>query len=441
MNVLLTEKPIGYQKIAVHLLIAIFATVIFLGEGLCFWGKTESAVIKPDNLYGNDLQIQNVNSYKTSVKEVKMKLWEISLARRYGKAYRRTIKDGVVHIKITKTINGKPIKINVIEINQSINPKINIAPIIANKQLNKKSTVVGMSKQNKAFAAINGSYFKPETGVPLGILMIDKKILTGPIFNRVALGITESGFKMARVELNAKLLYLGEELKINNINQPRTLSTDVLLYTPEWGKISPPTPKYGIQIAIKDGTIINKSINKVTIPENGYVISGPKSQIEKFLTQNAMKQKLIKTVTNPKITLDIKTNPDWEDVNHIIGGGPYLVKNGNVYVDYIEERFKPIVGKNPRTAVGYTKEGNFIMLTIDGREETSVGVSLFDLAKIMKSFECVNAMNLDGGGSSTMQINGNIVNTPSIKGGIAVSNSLALIERFDINNDVIASAD
>ena len=68
------------------------------------------------------------------------------------------------------------------------------------------------------------------------------------------------------------------------------------------------------------------------------------------------------------------------------------------------------------------------MVTIDGREETSVGAGLFELAKIMKSFDCEYAMNLDGGGSSTMQINGKIVNNPSIKGGIAVSNVLALNE-------------
>ena len=66
------------------------------------------------------------------------------------------------------------------------------------------------------------------------------------------------------------------------------------------------------------------------------------------------------------------------------------------------------------------------MVTIDGREENSVGAGLFELAKIMKNFECEYAMNLDGGGSSTMQINGKIVNNPSIKGGIAVSNALTL---------------
>ncbi len=440
MNVLLSERPIGIQKIAVQVLITIFVTVIFLGEGLCFWGKTESAVVSAP-IYGTDLQIQNENGYKSSVKEVREKLWKISLARRYGNVHKYFVKDGVVHIRMTKYLGGNPIRLNIVEINPSVNPDVKITPLVAGDKLAKKATVVSMSRKNSAFVAINGSYFKPQTGVPLGILMIDKKILTGPIYDRVALGITDDGFKMARVSLNAKLNYLGRELKVNNINQPRTLCTDVLIYTPEWGNISPATPKYGIQIAVSDGKIISKSLSPVAIPQNGFVISAPQSKVKDFLAEEQTKTKIMNKISSPQITLDVKTNPDWDDVNHIIGGGPFLVKDGNIYVDYIEEKFKPIAGRNPRTAIGYTKEGNFIMVTIDGREQKSVGAGLFELAKIMKSFECLYAMNLDGGGSSTMQVNGQVVNTPSVKGGIAVSNSLALVEVPSVADTVIASVE
>lgn len=440
MNVLLSERPIGIQKIAVQVLITIFVTVIFLGEGLCFWGKTESAVVSAP-IYGTDLQIQNENGYKSSVKEVREKLWKISLARRYGNVRKYFVKDGVVHIRMTKYLGGNPIRLNIVEINPSVNPDVKITPLVAGDKLAKKATVVSMSRKNSAFVAINGSYFKPQTGVPLGILMIDKKILTGPIYDRVALGITDDGFKMARVSLNAKLNYLGRELKVNNINQPRTLCTDVLIYTPEWGNISPATPKYGIQIAVSDGKIISKSLSPVVIPQNGFVISAPQSKVKDFLAEEQTKTKIMNKISSPQITLDVKTNPDWDDVNHIIGGGPFLVKDGNIYVDYIEEKFKPIAGRNPRTAIGYTKEGNFIMVTIDGREQKSVGAGLFELAKIMKSFECLYAMNLDGGGSSTMQVNGQVVNTPSVKGGIAVSNSLALVEVPSVADTVIASVE
>ncbi|MCR5261292.1 MAG: phosphodiester glycosidase family protein [Candidatus Gastranaerophilales bacterium] len=428
MNVLSSEDNIIFQKIAVRLILILFVTVIFLGDSLCFWGTSSSSVVHSQSFYGSDLQISSDKNYRASVKEVQLKLWQISLARRYGSTLKKNVKDGVVHIRMTKYFNNRPLRINVIEFNPYLNPDIKIVPLMAGDKLAKKASVVNMSQKNNAVAAVNGSFFKPQTGVPLGIMMIDKKLLTGPIYDRVALGITDNGFKMDRVSLNASLSYLGNTLKVNNINQPRTLCTDVLIYTADWGKVSPKTAKYGIQIAVQDGKIIEMSENPLNVPQkNGYVISAPRSKIDEFLSVEK-ERKILKRKENKEILLDVKTNPDWEDVNHIISGGPFLVKDGNVFVDYVEEKFKPITGKNPRTAVGYTKEGYFIMVTIDGREQNSVGAGLFELAKIMKSFDCVYAMNLDGGGSSTMQINGRIVNSPSVRGGINVSNSLALVQ-------------
>ncbi|MBQ2644822.1 phosphodiester glycosidase family protein [bacterium] len=426
MNVLSLEEPIIFQKIAVRLIFIIFVTVIFLGDSLCFWGNSNSSIVHSQSFYGTDLQIHNKNSYKASVQEVRFKLWQISLARRYGNVYKNKIKDGVIHIKMTKYYNNRPLRINVIEYNPFINPDIKILPIMAGNELAKKDSVINMSQKNNAFAAINGSYFKPQTGVPLGLMMVDKKILTGPIYSRVALGITDNGFKMDRVSLNASLFYANNKLQVNNINQPRTLCTDVLVYTSDWGKISPKTPQYGIQIGIQDGKIIERSEKPISIPKNGFVISAPKNKIDEFLNITT-ERKFLKKNQDKSIKLEIKTNPDWKDVNHIISGGPFLIKNGEIFVDYKEEKFQAITGKNPRTAIGFTKEGYFIMVTVDGREESSVGAGLIELAKIMKKFDCIYAMNLDGGGSSTMQINGKIVNSPSIKGGIIVSNALALV--------------
>ena len=124
--------------------------------------------------------------------------------------------------------------------------------------------------------------------------------------------------------------------------------------------------------------------------------------------------------------------PEWENINHIISGGPYLVKEGNVYIDVTAEKLNAITGKNPRTAIGYTANNEFIMVTVDGREQSSVGMTLGELARMMKSFGCTNAMNLDGGGSSVMYVNGKVVNNPAQKGGIPISNALTITERTRI---------
>mgnify|MGYP002528189054 CR=1 FL=1 len=104
-----------------------------------------------------------------------------------------------------------------------------------------------------------------------------------------------------------------------------------------------------------------------------------------------------------RFNLDVRMSPDWKDVNHISSGGPFLVKDGDVYVDMTAEKLTSIGGRNPRTAIGYTKDNNLILLTADGREGSSIGLTLNELAKLMKDLGCVNAMNLDGGGSSTRQ--------------------------------------
>jgi len=343
--------------------------------------------------------------------------WNKDVQRRYPKSTILTLKDGIKHIRMTKYINGRPIRINVVEINMKLNEKVFVKPVMASTVLNKRSSIGSMAQKGNAIAAINGSYFKPQTGVPLGTMMVDGQMLTGPIYNRVALGIKGNEFLMDRVSLNAKLISRHNELKIDNINQPRMLSTYVIVYNSKWGKVSPATPKYGAQIAIENGKVVASGINPLEIPENGYVISGPKSKLEPFFGEKNLK-------------LEMKTdNPEWDNVEHIISGGPYLVKDNQVFIDVTAEKLKAVTGRNPRTAIGYTTDGKFVMVTIDGREEKSVGMTLTELAYFMKSIGCYNAMNLDGGGSSIMYFNGATVNRPSVKGGIPLSNALVIYEQ------------
>lgn len=100
-----------------------------------------------------------------------------------------------------------------------------------------------------------------------------------------------------------------------------------------------------------------------------------------------------------------------------IGGAPTLVKNSQVNVTYNEEiMWGSGVGydnRDPRTAVGYTANNHVIMIVADGRQSTSQGVGLPELAQIMIDLGCVEAMNLDGGGSTQMAVGNQLVNTPS----------------------------
>ena len=71
---------------------------------------------------------------------------------------------------------------------------------------------------------------------------------------------------------------------------------------------------------------------------------------------------------------------------------------------------------NPRTAVGIIDELHYVFVVSDGRTEESEGLSLYQLAEFMESLGCGIAYNLDGGGSSAMYFNGEIINNPTTDG-------------------------
>lgn len=330
--------------------------------------------------------------------------------------------DGIAHIKKLKYINSKPIKINIVEINTNVNQNLEIKPKTANTKLNSKTTVRKMAQAENAIVAINAGYFKPQTGVPLGTLMIDRKILTGPIYNRVGIGFFENNGKitygMDKVGINIYAYTKSNILKIDNINQPRMSQAYTLLYTQEWGNISPPPPKNGYNILIENNQIIKMSANPIPISDNQYVISSSKEKITSFAKEKEV-------CVNSELTGKLK------NAKHIIAAGPYLVKDSQIYVDTKTQKFEAIAGKNPRSAIGYTSKGNLIIVTIDGREQASVGVTLSELSHLMKSFGCENAMNFDGGSSSALFVKNKIVNDALNNEGALVSNSLIIKENND----------
>ena len=346
--------------------------------------------------------------------EARKQNFDNKISEKYPNAIINDVTDGVKHVSLVKMYKGKPVRINLIEVDLNLAGNLELAPALSGmNSLSSKQKISKIAEEENAIVAVNGTYFKPKSGVPLGTLMIDGKLYTGPIYDRVALGIFEDGFDVARVQLNASLKSKNYELKVDNINQPRMLSTYVLVYTPEWGKFAPKAPKYGISLRVADGVVERTSANPLDIPTNGYVISGPKKLLEPLLNEK-------------NIELKIKTQPEWKNVKHIISGGPYLVKHGEVYVDMTAQKLNAIGGRNPRTAVGYTSADSFILVTVDGREGRSVGMTLMELANFMKSIGCINAINLDGGGSTVMYVNGKVVNNPQVKGGIPISNALVI---------------
>lgn len=119
----------------------------------------------------------------------------------------------------------------------------------------------------------------------------------------------------------------------------------------------------------------------------------------------------------PATLPDASDGEQYNDLAVGIGGGPTLIDNGAINITYTEEVFwgsgVGLSNRDPRTAVGFTANNRLILFVADGRDNSwSDGVSLTELADILHGLGCVEAMNLDGGGSSQMAVGSNLINRP-----------------------------
>lgn len=413
MDTLILHEKFDYQKLIETTINVSIIGVLILCQGLVpiHAGNAKIAQVTAPDFDTGQLKEKILNEISP---EVRQRNFEEKIRQKYPKAAIYDVTSGVKHIKLTKYYAGKPVRINVVEVDMKLAKDLELTPALSSDTtLQSRRPITTIAKNKNAVVALNGTYFKPQTGVPLGTLMINKKMYTGPIYDRVAMGIFDNGFDIARVQLNASVNGSGKTIPVNNINQPRMLSTYVLVYTSEWGKYSPYAPKYGMGLQVVEGKITKASANPIEIPQNGYVISGPKSVLQPLLDKKDAE-------------LIVNTNPEWKNVKHIISGGPYLVRNSEVFVDMTAQKLGAIGGRNPRSAIGYTADNNLILVAVDGREGSSIGMTLMELASFMQSIGCTNAMNLDGGGSTVMYVNGQVVNKPQMKGGIPLSNAIVL---------------
>lgn len=140
-----------------------------------------------------------------------------------------------------------------------------------------------------------------------------------------------------------------------------------------------------------------------------YARQGPvpfvKDSSTRFSKEDATRM-ILQTVS-PGTKVKLSFTP-WK-MKTAVGGGPVLLQNGEIKITNNEEmKFsgKAINDKHPRTAMGYTQDGKLIILVIEGRNKNAGGATLTQEAQIFKDLGCWEALNLDGGGSSCMLVNG-----------------------------------
>jgi exopolysaccharide biosynthesis protein len=150
------------------------------------------------------------------------------------------------------------------------------------------------------------------------------------------------------------------------------------------------------------------------IPADGYIISASGSArdwaLAKLRSGARVELKLNLTPTETEMS------PQWKQAASIIGGGPQLIENGRIEITNAAEKILPsfVSDGHPRTAIAKLKSGQILLVTVDGRQPSeSIGMSLNMLADLLIEFGATEAINLDGGGSTTMVIRNKLVNKPS----------------------------
>lgn len=283
-----------------------------------------------------------------------------------------------------------------------------------------REKISSMAARKNAVACVNADFF-PFTGDPLGICIIDGELVSEPGNSRVAFALPASGPAFFdNPKFYAFLTANGATRQIDGINRARE-TNQVVVYTPTWGDRT--YSKYkGTEVVlsskdlpVESGKTVNGTVVEVRpdatntpIPKDGFVVSagGPAAW---FLKEN------LKPGDSVSIRFDIKGSQDWSQVRQAIGGGPWLVKNGKEFIDYDAEGFGSAfsTARHPRTAIGLTSDNKLIIVTVDGRQKISRGISLPDLAAVMKNLGTIDAINLDGGGSTALSCKGVVLNSPS----------------------------
>jgi hypothetical protein len=321
----------------------------------------------------------------------------------------------VIDPQVTYRHYNGALNINVIDANLA-SGEVSARPVLASNTFNHLEGVKMEAAQSKAIAAVNANYFK-RNGTPLGTLIVDNEWVTGNLYDRVCMGFTKSGYaRMDRVNLHGVLKTSNPELPsiwINNLNQPRCHGAKLVMYTDHWGS-SVQLAYDGCLLAVdSEGRITERQDRQIAIPKAGYVLSDSK-------TSSISKLKIGDVVS---LQWDPKPS-SWGDVVQAVSGGPILVKEGQVYVDLKDESFRKSWTSSritARTVLGVTRNNHLLLVTVEGPH------TLWDIAKFMQELGAVDAMNLDGGGSTTMVVQGKIVTRNAAHTQRAVASALAIV--------------
>jgi hypothetical protein len=310
-----------------------------------------------------------------------------------------------------------PFTMRTLEID-SANPAINLLPVRAHDHAVGVETVSSMAARYGATAAINAGYFITTgtyRGGSEGVYQFDREVISGGAGKSALLMCEETDFRerVAVTVVNFKGSVAtagGGTFRIAGVNR-RVGPDELVVFRPTIGARTL-TDGRGVEVvADSAGRVLSVHENEegASIPADGVVLSGT-GRAAAWLLAHA------KAGASLKIDLALATaNPlPGCNVLDMIGGGPQLVSEGRVHLtkEWLHEK-----ERHPRTAFAITSRGKFLLVTLDGRQPGSAGMRVDELAEELLKLGAVEAINLDGGGSTTLVTKNHVRNLPSDRAG------------------------
>ncbi|MBS1717286.1 MAG: phosphodiester glycosidase family protein [Armatimonadetes bacterium] len=279
-------------------------------------------------------------------------------------------------------------------------------------------TLSNIAKRTKALVAINGDFF-PFTGDPLGVMVHDGVLYSTPLLSRSAVAWSGPDFTFATPTWSGFVEGLGNTaLTLDGVDEAPPADRMVLI-THVAGTV--PLSKPNTVVTLKSGDVApSGQVSATVVSSASDAATASAKEGEVILVATGTRAASLagaKADAAVKISTKLE-GVDWSHANQAVGGGPTLLRDGKVVNDWEAQKFKDAFAnkRHPRTAIGRTADGQVWEVVVEGRTTFSAGATLGELSDIMKGLGCVDAINLDGGGSSGLNLMGLTISRPSENG-------------------------
>ena len=320
-----------------------------------------------------------------------------------------------------------------------------------------RESVVSMGNRLGAIAGINGGFFViggTFDGRPAGACKIDKEWFSFPTKNRGVICWDANTILFDHLQIKAYIQFKNETLQIDGVNVPAQNNCSIVYY-PSFNRTTLTNKDY-VDILIDKNGVINQinHLGNSILPTDGKIISIPKGKFQKIKTKLRLNTR-VNLIIQPILMSGCNIN-NWNKYKYILSGAPLLIAHGEKIIDFSKEMVRDSFLYNPhaRTALGITKDGQWIFVVVDHDYSANIetlslkdlliqlkkkgysdkelkncklkeiqemfsnkgsnitGLTIPELTDFMDTLGCIWALNLDGGGSSTLYYQGKVLNHP-----------------------------